>query len=159
MREPELQLVVFRLGEQRYAVDLQVVDRVAPMVAIAPLHDGPPIALGVINVHGQVIPVVDARQRLGLAPASCDVTAHLLLARTSRRTLAIPVDEVVGVIRSRREAMVAADEVLPHIRNVRGVIPLAEDMVFVHDLEALLSLDDEAQLADALSQVGANAPA
>jgi hypothetical protein len=55
--------------------------------------------------------------------------------------------------------MVAADEVLPHIRNVRGVIPLGEDMVFVHDLEALLSLDDEARLTDALSEVGANVPA
>jgi purine-binding chemotaxis protein CheW len=47
---------------------------------------------GVINLHGQVIPVLDIQRRFGLPSCDCGLTAHLLVARTIRRTLALPVD-------------------------------------------------------------------
>jgi len=61
-----LQLVVFDLEGQRYALPLGAVDRVLPMVAVSPLPKAPAIALGVINLHGQALPVLDIRRRFGL---------------------------------------------------------------------------------------------
>jgi chemotaxis signal transduction protein len=42
---------VFVLEQQRYALDLRAVERLLPMVAVSPLPEGPPIALGVINLE------------------------------------------------------------------------------------------------------------
>src|SRR5919108_5417404 len=92
-----LQLVSFVIEEQQYALPLPVVQRVLPMVAVSPLPQAPPIALGIINLHGQIIPVLDVRRRLGFPARDYGLTAHLLVARTGRRTCALPVDEVWGV--------------------------------------------------------------
>lgn len=97
LQSPVLRLVVFVIEEQRYGLPLSAVERVLPMVAVSPLPKTPAIALGVINLHGHVIPVVDIRRRFGLSPRNFDVSAHLLAAQTSRRILALPVDEVLGI--------------------------------------------------------------
>ena len=54
-RSSVFQLVSFVIVEQQYALPLSVVERVLPMVAVSPLPHAPSIALGVINLHGQVI--------------------------------------------------------------------------------------------------------
>ncbi len=143
-------LVLFRLDGQPYALRLSAVERALPMVAVAPLPKGPAIALGVINVHGTVIPVLDIRRRFGLASREYGITAHLLLARTRRRTLAVPVDDVVGVREVEVDAIAAPDAVLPGIRHVVGIVALADGLLFIHDLETFLSLEEERDLTAAL---------
>jgi chemotaxis signal transduction protein len=91
-------LVIFRLETQRYALHLTVVERVVlRMVAVSPLPMAPAIVLGVINFHGQVIPVLDLQRRFDLPTSSYGLSATLLVARTKRRTLVLPVTEVFGV--------------------------------------------------------------
>lgn len=145
-------LVVFLLDEQRYAVPLSAVERVVPMVAVSPLPKSPAIALGVINFHGTVIPVLDIRRRFGVAPHDYDISAHLVVARTSRRTLAMPVDEVLGVSEVEAEAVASPDAILPGIDHVAGIVALADGLLFIHDLDAFLSLDEEQRLTEALEE-------
>ncbi|MDB6169570.1 MAG: chemotaxis protein CheW, partial [Verrucomicrobia bacterium] len=57
------QIVVFRLDAQRYALSLTAVDRIARAVEITPLPNAPDIVLGVINVSGRVLPVLNLRRR------------------------------------------------------------------------------------------------
>jgi len=114
------QLVVFRLAEQQYALPLSAVERVLPMVAVSPLPQAPAIALGVINLHGQVVPVLDMRRCFGFPPRDYGLTAHLLVVRTTRRTLALPVDEVLGVREVAAAAVTAPEAVLPGIAQVGG---------------------------------------
>jgi len=147
-----LQLVVFRIEEQQYALPLPTVERVLPMVAVSPLPQAPPLTLGVINLHGQVIPVFDMRRRFGVSPRDDGLAAHLLLARTTRRTLALPVDEVLGVKEVATAAVAAPDAVLPGIAQVVGIVALPEGLLFIHDLDNFLSLDEEQQLTRAIEE-------
>jgi purine-binding chemotaxis protein CheW len=153
--DPQLKLVVFSVEDERYALRLPVVERVLPMVAVSPLPKAPAVALGVINLHGAVVPVLDIRRRLGLPPRDYGLTAHLLVARTSRRTVALPVDEVLGVSDVAAEAITLPAAVLPGIRQVEGIIALADGLLFIHDLERFLSLDEERRLAEALDEAEA----
>jgi purine-binding chemotaxis protein CheW len=123
------------------------------MVAISPLPQAPAVALGVISVHGRVVPVLDLRRRFGFPLCDYGLTAHLLVARTSRRTLALPVDEVHGVSEVAAEDIAPPDAVLPGIAHVAGIVALADGLLFIHDLEACLSLDEEQRLAAALQEV------
>ncbi len=123
------------------------------MVAVSPLPKAPAVALGVINVHGTVIPVVDIRLRFGFPPRDSDVGSHLLVARTSRRPLALPVDEVLGVSEVARGAVTAPDAVLPGIGHVAGIVALPDGLLFIHDLDVFLALDEEERLTEALDQM------
>lgn len=147
-----LHLVVFVIDEQRYGLPLARVERVLPMAAVSPLPASPPIALGVINVHGTVVPVLDMRRRLGFAPRGWSLSTHLLLARTSRRSVALPVDEVRGVSEVDARAVASPAAVLPGIGHVAGIVPLPDGLLFIQDLDAFLSLDEDAQLAQALGR-------
>ena len=147
---PVLSLVVFAIEEHRYALHLHTVERVFLMVEVAPLPKAPAIALGVINLHGAIIPVLDIHRRFGFPPRDYGPAAHLLVARTSRRTLALPVDEVFGVREVAAEAAIPADTVLPGIGHVAGIVALADGLLFIQDLEAFLSLEEEQRLGEAL---------
>lgn len=151
---PFFRLVVFTIEEQRYSLDISAVERVLPMVAVSGLPKAPAIALGVISLHGQVIPVLDIRRRFGLPPRDWSLTAHLLVARTIRRTLALPVDEVLGVREMAREAVTPPDVILPGIGHISGIAALSDGLLFIHDLETFLSLDEEQQLTEALEEIG-----
>ena len=147
------QLVVFRLEEQLYALPVDAVEQVLPMVAVSPLPQAPPIALGVINLHGKVIPVLDLRRRFGLPPRDYGLAAHLLVARTMRRTLALPVDAVLGVREVAVDAITSPDAVLPGVGHVVGIVTLADDLLFIHDLDTFLALDEEQRLTGALEEM------
>lgn len=153
VQSPVIKLVVFDIEGQRYALPLNDVERVLPMVAVSPLPKAPAVALGVINLHGRIVPVLDIRRRLGLSPRDYDLTAHLLVARTIRRTVALPMDEVLGVKEVAAEVVTAPDAVLPGIGHVAGIVALADGLLFIHDLETFLSLDEERRLTDAMEEL------
>lgn len=153
LQSPALRLVIFSIDGQRYALPLSAAERVLPMVAVSPLPQAPAVALGVVNLHGKVVPVLDFRRRLCLPPRDYGLTAHLLLARTSRRTLIVLVDEVLGVQEVAAEAVTPPDAVLPGINHVAGIVALADGVLFIHDLDAFLSLDEERQLTEALEEM------
>lgn len=148
-----LQLVVFAIEGQRYALPVASVQRVLPMAAVSPLPKAPAIALGVINLHGAVIPVLDIRRRFGFPPRDYGLGAHLLVARTTRRAVILPVDEVLEVREVAGEAVVPPDAVLPGIGHVAGIAALPDGLLFIHDLDAFLSLDEEQRLTQALEGI------
>jgi purine-binding chemotaxis protein CheW len=149
-----LQLVVFLLDGRRYGLHLDATERVLPMVAIAPLPGCPEVVLGAINLHGDIVPVLDARRRLGLPPSDYGPAARLLIARTPRRTVALPVDDVLGVAEVGSERVAAPDAVVPGIAHVAGVAALADGLLLVHDLDTFFSLEEERRLDDALGHAG-----
>lgn len=148
-----LQMVVFLVDDQRYALPVLSVDRVLPMVAVTPLPKLPAAALGVINVHGQVIPILDIRHRLGFPPKAYGLETHLLVARTTRRTVALPVDEVLGVREIQAEDVTSPEAVLPGINHVAGIVTLSDGLLFIHDLNTFFSLDEEQQVGSALGEM------
>ena len=93
-----IRLVAFVIDGNRYALSLFAVERVLPLIAVSPLPKAPAIALGVINLHGEIIPMLDVRRRFGFPPRDYGASAHLVIARTARRTVAL-YEEVLGTSR------------------------------------------------------------
>jgi purine-binding chemotaxis protein CheW len=145
-----LQVVVFTVDRQRYALRLHVVERVLRMVDVSPLPKAPAVVLGVLNVHGKIVPVLDIRRRFGLSSVRYGLTSCLVVARTTRRTLALPVDEVLGVQTVTPDLVMPPDAVMPGIGLVEGIAALSDGILFIHDLEAFFSTDEEQRLTEAL---------
>lgn len=148
----EIELVVFTLDEQRYALELTRVERALPMVALAPFPKGPAIVEGVFNFRGTLVPVISLRRRFRLPERAARVGDQLLMVRTPRRGLALAVDRVENIVRVPTAEVTPPAELVPGLEFVRGVARLREGIVFVHDLDTLLSLDEEAKIDEALER-------
>lgn len=123
------------------------------MLAVSALPEAPPVVLGVINLRGRIVPVVDFRRRFNRSPRDYGPGAHLLVARTSRRTLAAPVDEVLGVREVPPDTVTEPGTLLPGLGYVTGIVALSDGLLFIHDLDAFLSLEEERSLTEALGGV------
>ena len=143
-------LIVFALDRQRYALPLPVVDRVVRMVAITPLPKAPDIVLGVVNIQGRVIPVIDMRRRFRLPEREIALTDQLVVAHTVRRPVALVADAVQDVITCAEQSLIAAENILPRVEYVEGVVKLTDGLILIHDLDKFLSLEEESSLDQAL---------
>ena len=147
------EFVVFSLDEQRYALHLSVVKTTVRAVEVTPLPKAPDIVVGVINVKGQIIPVVNVRQRFDLPEREMELSDRLIIAITSRRTVALLADAVMGVVELGAQQVVATEEVLPGVEYVEGVLKLPDGLVLIHDLDSFLSLDEESTLNAAMAEL------
>jgi len=145
-----IRLVAFLIDGNRYGLPLERVERVLPFVAVAPLPKAPASTMGVVNLHGQVVPVLDVRRRFGFPPRGYGLSTYLVIARSTRRVLALPVDEALGVVEANADAVKPPDSILPGIGHVAGVVALPDGLLLIHDLDAFFSLEEERQLTEAL---------
>ncbi len=144
------QAVVFTLDGQQYGLPLPAVDRTVRMVAITPLPHAPDNVLGIINVRGQIIPVLSLRGRFRLPEREPALTDHLVIARTARRTVALVADAVLDPISYNRQETISPHDILPGIEGIKGVVKLASGLVLLHDLDSFFSLEEGAALERAL---------
>ncbi len=149
-----MQLLVFRLKEQYFALPLAVIDRVVQAVEVTPLPGAPAVVLGAINVAGHVLPVLNIRQRFSLPQRQIDPADQFLIARTARHTVALVIDEALGVIDHEPSAMIDSAQIVPGIEHFQGVVKGDDGLVLIQDLEKFLSLDEERTLDEAMERAG-----
>jgi len=145
------QLVAFTLNRQPYALLLASVRQVLRMVEVTPLPKAPEIVLGVINLHGTVVPVLSIRRRMGLVEAEA-LSDQLIVADTASRRVALVVDAVTGIVERTTEEIIKAGRIVPGAEHVEGIAKLEEGMLFIHNLDLFLSQPEEIQLHDALAK-------
>jgi purine-binding chemotaxis protein CheW len=149
------QLLIFTLDEQSYALRLAAVERVVRAAAITPLPQAPQIVLGVLDLQGQVIPVIDLRRRFGLPTRDLRTSDQFVVARAGELTVALVVDGTRDVLDAGAEVMVAPDQVLSAgLDFLEGVTRTADGLVLIHDLASLLFPEEQTLLARALEQGG-----
>ena len=147
---PADHLVVFTLEAQCYALSTAVVDRVVRMVDITRVPQAPDIVLGVISVQGQILPVLNVRKRFRLPERDLGLSGQLIMAQTTRRSVALAVDAVTGVVNRAEVAVTASETILPGLAYVQGVAQLADGLVLIHDPDTFLSLREEHVLDEAM---------
>jgi len=143
-------IVVFSLDELFYALPLQAVVRVIHAIEIRHLPEAPEIISGIINVKGQIIPVVDIRKRLELATREIDPDDRLIIADTGKREVAILVDTVTGIRDLTPAQKAEAKETLPFAKHLKGVAKIDNELVLIYDPDRFLRLDEETELEKAL---------
>jgi len=142
--------VVFTLDEQQYALPLSNVERIVRAVEITLLPKAPEIVLGVINVRGEIIPVVNIRKRFRLPEHEITLSDHLIIAQTSRLAVALLADRVGHVLDVPETEIISAKKILPAMDYVEGVVKLEDGLILIHDLEKFLSLEEERALERAM---------
>ncbi len=144
------QIVVFTLNDQYYGLPLNIVHRVIHAVEIRFLPKAPEIISGIINVKGQIIPVINVRKRFGLEEREIALDDRLIIADTGKRQVALVADSVPGLRRLLPGQQIQPGESLPFAEYLKGVAKTVDGLILIYDLDNFLSLDEENELGRAI---------
>ena len=147
-----IRLLLLTVDGQNYALHLEAVDRVLSMVEVTPLPGAPDAVEGVINIYGELIPVVSIRRRLGLTHRAAGVSDSLVVARARTRRIAIIAESVLGVVERPTDAVVSTGNIADGIEHIEGVLKTRDGLVLIHDLDRFFSPEEEQSLDLALER-------
>jgi purine-binding chemotaxis protein CheW len=140
-------LVVFKLGQQQFALPVAQVSSVVPRPALIPLPGAPADLIGLLRLHGELCPVIDIRARLGLPAAVPHLGERIVVMRTKTFGVGLLVERIIGVVAVQvldaidRAATVAGD------RLIRNVLEVAGQVVAALDAEVAVGPDVRVYLA------------
>jgi len=142
--DPVLQWVTFQLGEETYGVNVMQVQEVLRVTEIAPVPGAPGYVLGIINLRGNVVTVLDTRKRFGMSPRELDDASRILIIESADNVVGLMVDSVSEVVYLRASEMEAAPNVgnEESSRFIQGVCNRDEELLILVDLNKLLTEDE-----------------
>jgi purine-binding chemotaxis protein CheW len=133
-----LELLEFRLASERYALESRHVEEVHPLRELTPLPCTPPFILGIVNVRGRILPVMDLKKFFDLPERGVTDLHRIILVRGHGLELGLLADVIVGV------RSVAAESLQPSLPTLTGIRAdylkgISEERLVVLDLDRLLS--------------------
>jgi purine-binding chemotaxis protein CheW len=146
--DPIMQWVTFRLGDEKYGINVMQVQEVLRVTEIAPVPGAPSYVLGIINLRGNVVTVIDTRDRFGLMPKEPDDISRIVIIETENHIIGILVDSVAEVVEMRASGIEAA----PNVGNdesskyIQGVTSRENELLILVDLNKFLSDEEKEEL-------------
>lgn len=135
------QFITFHLGAQEFGADIMRVREIRGWTATTPLPHAPDHVLGVINLRGVVLPVVDLKARLGLGSTQADPKHVIMVLEAGGRTIGLLVDAVSDIMTVMAEAIQPAPDLArdPGSECIDGLAALEGRMVTVLSMERLVA--------------------
>lgn len=139
-----LQWVTFKLEAETYGINVMQVQEVLRYTEIAPVPGAPSYVLGIINLRGNVVTVIDTRSRFGLQSAEVTDNTRIVIIEAEKQVIGILVDSVAEVVYLRASEI----DVAPNVGNdesakfIQGVSNRDGELLILVDLNKLLT-DDE----------------
>ena len=141
------QYFVFGLEDQRYALALAAVLRVIRAVELTYLPNAPDSLVGLLNMGGEILPVLNIRKRFSLVHHDVGIDDRIVICEAGARTVAFIADMVVGVVELASEEVDEAVRILPEIAPfIEGVGKLDDNTVLIYDLDRLFSIEETSEL-------------
>ncbi len=139
-----LQWVTFRLENETYGINVMQVQEVLRYTEIAPVPGAPGYVLGIINLRGNVVTVIDTRARFGLTPGEVTENSRIVIIEAEKQVIGILVDSVAEVVYLRSSEIESAPNVGTEesAKFIQGVCNRGEELLILVDLNKLLS-DEE----------------
>ena len=140
---PEDQFVIFSLDGNDFALPVGTVDRIVRAVNITGVPGAKENLLGVINLHGQAIPVFNIRKIFNLPLRGVKLSDLFLLVRISGRSVSIVADSVKGITKRKDQKIIPAGKIFPGMEKIlEGLLFFEDGTVLIYVPEKLFSLQN-----------------
>lgn len=146
--DPLMQWVTFRLGDEKYGINVMQVQEVLRITEIAPVPGAPSYVLGIINLRGNVVTVIDTRSQFGLMSKEADDATRIVIIESEEHVIGIQVDSVAEVVDLRASEI----ETAPNVGNdesskfIQGVTSRDNQLLILVDLNRFLSDEDKVEM-------------
>jgi purine-binding chemotaxis protein CheW len=145
-----LQWVTFKLESETYGVNVMQVQEILRYTEIAPVPGAPSYVLGIINLRGNVVTVIDTRSRFGLPDIEATDNSRILIIEAEEQVIGILADSVSEVVYLRSSEIDSAPNVGTEesAKFIQGVCNRDNELLILVDLNKLLSDDEWDELSD-----------
>jgi purine-binding chemotaxis protein CheW len=140
-----IQWVTFKLDEELYGINVMQVQEVLRLPEIAPVPGAPSYVMGIINLRGNVVTVIDTRSRFGLSQREADDSTRIIITEVDKQVIGMLVDavaEVVNLKGSEIETTPNLGEDNESSKYIQGVHSRDEDILILIDVDKMLSEDE-----------------
>lgn len=146
--DPVLQYVTFRLAEETYGLNVMQIQEVLRYTEIAPVPGAPDYVLGIINLRGNVVTVIDTRRRFGLPDGEITDSTRIVVLEAEEQVIGIMVDAVAEVIYIRQSEIESAPNVgnEESARFIHGVCNREGELVILVAFEKMLTDEEWAEI-------------
>lgn len=143
-QDPVLRWVTFRLGDETYGINVMQVQEVLRMTEIAPVPGAPSYVLGIVNLRGNVVTVIDTRNRFGLPPVDTDDATRIVIIETEGHIIGVLVDSVAEVVNLQSSEIETPPNVGNHesARYIQGVYSRDGEILILVDVNKLLTTEE-----------------
>jgi purine-binding chemotaxis protein CheW len=135
------QWVSFVLGKQTYAIDVLRVQEVLRPMEITPVAGSPYPVLGIINIRGNIISVIDARRCLGLSTVAVTDHSRIILVEYNDQVIGVMVDKIGEVLQLGQSQIESTPNLASGEQsgNIQGLTTRGSELVEIIDLDKLLT--------------------
>lgn len=143
-----LQLVTFTIANEEFGLDILLVQEIIRVLPITKVPGAPEFVEGVINIRGKVIPIMDLRQRFGLAAKEHDSHTRIIVVELQALMVGFVVDAVSEVLRLPSGTVEPAPPLVAGIDSeyIKGVGKLEDRLLILLDLDSLLDNEEKEAL-------------
>ncbi|MBF0452458.1 MAG: chemotaxis protein CheW [Candidatus Magnetomorum sp.] len=131
-------VVCFRLEKRFYAIPLEYVDRVLRMVAVSPVPEAPEWMMGVIDLQGKVIPVLDLRKRFNMPEQTIHIDNRMIVLHRQGKMYAITADEVTQIAETSHMTSNQKNEMIDNHIPLLYILREDDHMIMVLDPERII---------------------
>jgi len=141
----EIQLVVFKLGREEYAVSILQVQEIKRITEITRVPHTPEYIKGVINLRGSVLPVIDLKKRLNLPQQVSTEDARIIIVKVNEISVGMMVDAVSEVMTINEKNIDSPDVVAGSVsaNYLSGVGKLDNRLLILLNLETIIGIGQE----------------
>ncbi|AIC25850.1 chemotaxis signal transduction protein CheW 1 [Rhizobium etli bv. mimosae str. IE4771] len=141
LSEGDRELIAFRIGDQEFCVNIMSVREIRGWTPATAMPHSPAYILGVINLRGAVLPIIDLAARLGMKPADPTSRHVIIVAQARRKVVGLLVDAVSDILTVTDEIVQPTPEISSDLERqfARGILAIDKRMICLIELEALFS--------------------
>ena len=145
-----LQLVGFQLGNEEYGIDILKVQEINRVAEITKIPQSPDFVEGVINLRGNIIPIIDLRKRFHMPEREHDKQTRIVVGEIEGRTVGLIVDAVSEVIRLSPSTIEPAPKIVSEnqVDYIKGVGKLDDRLLMLLDIDKILTGSDKEKLLE-----------
>ena len=134
------ELIAFRIGEQEFCVDIMTVREIRGFAAATPLPHAPNFVVGVINLRGTVLPIVDLAARLGFGATVPTARSVVIVVRIGRQLVGLLVDAVSDILTVTDDLLQPTPDIASEMARsfVRGVMAFEGRMISMIAVDSVL---------------------
>ncbi|WP_183728513.1 MULTISPECIES: chemotaxis protein CheW [unclassified Rhizobium] len=133
------ELIAFRVGDQEFCVNIMSVREIRGWTPATAMPHSPSHMIGVINLRGAVLPIVDLSGRLGMKPTDPSARHVIIVAQVRRKVVGLLVDAVSDILTVTDDDIQPTPEVSSDLERqfARGILAIDKRMICLIELEAL----------------------
>ncbi len=145
-------LIIFQIDDQHFALSLAEVESVIHGVEIEPLTLVPDFITGLVNFHGELLPVVNLRKVFQLPEREMELSDQLIITRTPQIDMVLWVDSVGEIVTLTNEEISQTSRIFLDTEFVAGVFKLNDGRVLIAEAGKFLTAEEIMRLKGALEK-------